>query len=783
MSCSLTAEDNLAGGGSGGTAASAGDAGATGGADSGKDANGDGSGSCPTGFDDCDGDGKNGCETNVAQDPSNCGACSKQCASGGGSATCTAGVCGTSNCPAPTADCNGTPASCETNLQTSVQNCGFCGNACSPLNATGTCVAGQCGMGACSSGFGDCDSNPATGCEASLSTLTDCGSCGSVCAIANATASCSTGTCQFAQCSAGFDNCDSVANNGCETNVQQDPKNCGTCGNACPASGGTPICNAGVCGVSSCTAPNGDCDGNASTCETNLHTSLQNCGFCGNACNASNATPTCTTGTCGIGACTSGFGNCDSNASNGCETALSSLSNCGTCGKTCSFPNANASCATGTCVFSSCVTGFGNCDNNTSNGCEAALNLPTKCGSCTTSCPTLLNSTPTCNGTTCGFACNSGFGDCTSSPGCETNTNTTVSRCGSCSTNCNSTAPPYTTPTCVGGACQFECQYGRADCTAAPGCETDVLNNSANCGACGHDCLGGSCSSGMCPTTIIAQYQDRIQSLAVDGGHVYFSCQGSCDGVKKAPKVPGGVTTIESTSSARGLGVDASNTFWAQSGGIMRDTLTSGAIATPLTGVSSPYGVALDATHVYFTAGSSSGSVQRIGKSGAGLDVILANQSTPRGIAVDDTYVFWANQGGTIWSAEKGTLTSKSLATAQSSPEGIAADGTNVYWTNHASIGSVMACKRDGSAAPFSISSIEQSPHGIAVDANYVYWTSTNASQGYVKRAPKTGAGPTLIIAQVPNSSQDPLPLAIDPNYAYFAAGGSGSPSIYQVAK
>ena len=149
----------------------------------------------------------------------------------------------------------------------------------------------------------------------------------------------------------------------------------------------------------------------------------------------------------------------------------------------------------------------------------------------------------------------------------------------------------------------------------------------------------------------------------------------------------------------------------------------------------------------------------------------------------DSTYVFWANQGGTIWSAEKGTLTSKSLATAQSSPEGIAADGTNVYWTNHASIGSVMACKRDGSAAPFSISSIEPSPYGIAVDANYVYWTSTNASQGYVKRAPKTGAGPTLIIAQVPNSSQDPLPLAIDPNYAYFAAGGSGSPSIYQVAK
>ena len=52
-----------------------------------------------------------------------------------------------------------------------------------------------------------------------------------------------------------------------------------------------------------------------------------------------------------------------------------------------------------------------------------------------------------------------------------------------------------------------------------------------------------------------------------------------------------------------------------------------------------------------------------------------------------------------------------------------------------------------------------------------------------MKRAPKTVAGPTLIIAQVPNSSQDPIPLAIDANYAYFAAGGSGNVSIYQVAK
>ena len=55
----------------------------------------------------------------------------------------------------------------------------------------------------------------------------------------------------------------------------------------------------------------------------------------------------CFDGSCSRAVCRSGFADCDGNKlSNGCETDLSSVVNCGTCGLSCAPPNASAKCAT-----------------------------------------------------------------------------------------------------------------------------------------------------------------------------------------------------------------------------------------------------------------------------------------------------------------------------------------------------------------------------------------------------------------------------------------------------
>src|SRR5262249_42473571 len=155
------------------------------------------------------------------------------------------------------ADCNGNPADgCEVNLQTSVGNCGGCGNACSAPNGTPGCSAGSCTVASCNAGFANCNGSPLDGCEVSTNTsVGNCGGCGNACTVANGTPSCVLGSCGIASCNAGFQNCNGSVADGCEINTVTSVGNCGACGNVCTAPNGTPTCVNSTCGVSGCSAP------------------------------------------------------------------------------------------------------------------------------------------------------------------------------------------------------------------------------------------------------------------------------------------------------------------------------------------------------------------------------------------------------------------------------------------------------------------------------------------------------------------------------------------------
>jgi hypothetical protein len=171
----------------------------------------------------------------VSTDPNNCGACRNVCSFKNATALCVNGVCQLGSCFAGFGNCDGIAATgCETSL-TTLSNCGACGNVCSLPHATATCATGACQIATCDAGFADCDLNPATGCETSLTTLSNCGACGNVCSLPHATATCATGACQIATCDAGFADCDGIAATGCETNLINDLNNCGACGHACLA--------------------------------------------------------------------------------------------------------------------------------------------------------------------------------------------------------------------------------------------------------------------------------------------------------------------------------------------------------------------------------------------------------------------------------------------------------------------------------------------------------------------------------------------------------------------
>ncbi len=275
------------------------------------------------------------------------------------------------------------------------------------------------------------------------------------------------------------------------TDVSDDAKNCGACGAVCAMNG---ACAKGVCdnacgseGKACCAATDaGDGCSNGLTCENGT---CQKPNQCGN-CTAPNATTGCVMGACAIQSCNQGFGDCDANYANGCETnLLTDANNCGACGQACQ----NGACVNGVCM-----------GNN-------------MCGPCN-----LAHATSACNNNVCSIAsCDAGYADCDADPkdGCEVATASDGNNCGACgkvcangttcmngqcvaNNNCGMCAAPNAKAACAMGACVIaQCNQGFADCDQlyADGCETNVSSDPNNCGACGQVCGGQKmCVNGLC---------------------------------------------------------------------------------------------------------------------------------------------------------------------------------------------------------------------------------------------------------------------------------------------
>ena len=262
-------------------------------------------------------------------DDKNCGECGNVCDKGD---VCRQGVC-EPFCPEGQKECDG---QCY-DLQSTFSNCGACGHACEEgqfcnggkclkdcgeerLGCDGNCIdantdANYCGAkGSCSEdslesenskgvkcdggqvcrdGACVCDAEGQTACLVAENThlCTDASKddayCG--CNAEKAGVNCSTldnakdghcesSVCKF-ECKDGFASCDEEADNGCETNLNEDVENCGACGNPCLAENASEIvCKFGAC-EPTCKEGFVACGGKCVSLKSN-----ENCGACGNAC-------------------------------------------------------------------------------------------------------------------------------------------------------------------------------------------------------------------------------------------------------------------------------------------------------------------------------------------------------------------------------------------------------------------------------------------------------------------------------------------------------------------
>jgi hypothetical protein len=495
--------------------------------------------SCNAGFGNCDGNLANGCETNLTTTPTSCGACGNVCTVAQGVGACVNGTCTVGTCVPEFGNCDGNVANgCETHTFSSIDHCGACGRACQRANATELCLAGTC-SGTCDPGFADCNNDmtlpQSNGCEINLQTNAgNCGACGRACQPGQV---CVNGGCQgdamipTSQCGAGPLSGTTCAENPLPGGFQ--PSTAAQCQASCLSnpscayailygSGPSGFCHryasCSSCQVSGtvntkwvkvvCAAGLVDCANTpGSSCDTNLSTSVNNCGACGNVCNLANANEACVNGACAISTCAAGFANCDGNTANGCETPLDTTSNCGACGNVCNLQNASEACVSNACAVTACDPGFGNCDGSAANGCEASTSTVSNCGACGNVCD-FPNSNEACVNASCQIgSCSASFANCDGNlaTGCEINVSTSVNNCGACGNVCNLL---NANEACVNGACTIQSCIGttrNCDGNTANGCESSIASDPGNCGACGNVCpQGTTCSGSACHGTYMA---------------------------------------------------------------------------------------------------------------------------------------------------------------------------------------------------------------------------------------------------------------------------------------
>ncbi|AKV04404.1 Tryptophan synthase alpha chain [Labilithrix luteola] len=284
--------------------------------------------------------------------------------------------------------------------------------------------------------------------------------------------------------------------------------------------GDAPSSETRMCAVTTCTLPWATCPSSEFPCSTNLLNDDDNCGACGVRCGGvevdTKSKWTCVDGQCAFGCYGTGWHDCDNDGSNGCETdTLGDSANCGQCGHQC--PDGLV-CDGGTCINPCMWGGFpDSCDGL----CTDLRTDDQNCGACGNACDPTGPGKPELHGSMhygcvdgqCGRPkCNEELGrDCNGNPadGCEVEIHTN-DNCGGCGDQCS-----------AGKECGLDsfyrclCDDGETYCGGGYMPCRRLDDDPQNCGGCNNLCPGSSlphfeptCSFGTCSGKCLDGYAD-----------------------------------------------------------------------------------------------------------------------------------------------------------------------------------------------------------------------------------------------------------------------------------
>jgi hypothetical protein len=330
---------------------------------------------------------------------------------------------------------------------------------------------------------------------------------------------------------------------------------------------------------------------------------------------------------------------------------------------------------------------------------------------------------------------------------------------------------------CAGGTCQ--CQAGEEACGGA--C-VDMMSDAANCGACGHDCLGGECALGVCQPLELAKNQGTYLKLALDGEYVYWAGsvaaigRARIDGSEAAqelvpaaanehghdivavgqtlywgndwqdngirgcalPACPAPKTLVAGATPIYALMYDAAldRLFWNQANVIWSKPLPAGSSQIFLTGEEAVQELVTDADFLYWTefdADTQTAKIRKQGLDGGGA-VLLAGKLGPAyslSVFGDKLYFAGGSENG-VHSLPLpngiGNAASEQFAPS-AKVQSVVTDRDGVFWAQHdtADDGTVRWCPHDGCTGQPAIKANARA-WSVLTDDVSVYWATEAGS-------------------------------------------------------
>ncbi len=399
-------------------------------------------------------------------------------------------------------------------------------------------------------------------------------------------------------------------------------------------------------------------------------------------------------------------------------------------------------------------------------------------------------------------ACPLGKGTCEGDPTPCTQNVYQVTQCGDCKTTCDGT---HGSVSCPAGVCVVaSCSMGYGDCDGKPetGCETNLVTDSNNCGACKHACVMTTCKAAavmtdpsLCDPKPLAA-TGTIFRNALGGGAMFLTKipanPPTSFTIVRTPVDGSAPTDFAADSQPPGDLVAVGNDLWYAEGSpaasIFKKPLTSALADAPtlvFTAASRPLYMSLRGTSLYWIA-FASGSIVNIeifarstnaAQTDAGTRVVTGTGGVYAFGTTADAF-YWLGNDGKLYTAPIGGGTGTEVVGSTTTQGGaITVDDTYVYFTQRLSTATdgVFRYKTGGVVESVVYKGAIAS---VLADATNLYFTVGIVPTDVFKSG-KTATAATKIASSFALG----LVKQNDATFLYMIGGGGGNDTSYRIVK